>query len=78
MLNAIRNRNPVEAEEALRAFFDWGAIRVNGRDNNGEVRLTACDARPLRYAPLLLARLARLFNQRFSCSFLRLKQDFCF
>ncbi|VDD92764.1 unnamed protein product [Enterobius vermicularis] len=63
MLNAIRNRNPVEAEEALRAFFDWGAIRVNGRDNNGEVRLTACDARPLRYAPLLLARLARLFNQ---------------
>uniref|UniRef100_A0A0N5AJZ5 Anaphase-promoting complex subunit 5 n=1 Tax=Syphacia muris TaxID=451379 RepID=A0A0N5AJZ5_9BILA len=64
MLNALRNRNPVEAEEALRSFFDCGTIRVNERDSAGEIHFTACDARPLRYAPLLLARLARLFNQR--------------
>lgn len=66
LMNAIRSRNVAEAENALREFFDWTTIKVN--DGNaagiGGTSITAVDRRPLRYAPLLHARLARIFGQR--------------
>uniref|UniRef100_A0A1I8F162 Anaphase-promoting complex subunit 5 n=1 Tax=Wuchereria bancrofti TaxID=6293 RepID=A0A1I8F162_WUCBA len=63
MMNAIRSHNIFEAGEALQQFFDWTAIRIN-ETNNINRSITATDQRPLRYAPLLHARLARIFGYK--------------
>ncbi|VDN20990.1 unnamed protein product [Gongylonema pulchrum] len=61
MMNAIRCRDMNEASEALQQFFDWSAIRIND-SNNLSTSILTTDQRPLRYAPLLQARLARIFG----------------
>lgn len=71
MMNAVRCHNMFEAGEALQQFFDWTAIRVN-ETNNFSHSITATDQRPLRYAPLLHSRLARIFGSKFVSFF------FCF
>uniref|UniRef100_A0A915B7W3 Anaphase-promoting complex subunit 5 n=1 Tax=Parascaris univalens TaxID=6257 RepID=A0A915B7W3_PARUN len=63
MLNGVRCRNALAAEHALRAFFDWATMHINEYQSNSST-ITSIDMRPLRYAPLLHARLARLFDQR--------------
>uniref|UniRef100_A0A915PQ89 Anaphase-promoting complex subunit 5 n=1 Tax=Setaria digitata TaxID=48799 RepID=A0A915PQ89_9BILA len=63
MMNAIRSHNMFEAGEALQQFFDWTAIRINETSNINR-SITATDQRPLRYAPLLHARLARIFGYK--------------
>ncbi|EJD75489.1 hypothetical protein LOAG_17376 [Loa loa] len=63
MMNAIRSHNMFEAGEALQQFFDWTAIRINETSNINR-SITATDQRPLRYAPLLHARLARVFGYK--------------
>ncbi|VBB29586.1 unnamed protein product [Acanthocheilonema viteae] len=63
MMNAIRSHNIFEAGEALQQFFDWTAIRINETSNINR-SITATDQRPLRYAPLLHARLARVFGYK--------------
>ncbi|VDN27141.1 unnamed protein product [Gongylonema pulchrum] len=60
-MNAIRCRDMNEASEALQQFFDWSAIRIND-SNNLSTSILTTDQRPLRYAPLLQARLARIFG----------------
>ncbi|CAG9535382.1 unnamed protein product [Cercopithifilaria johnstoni] len=63
MMNAIRSHNMFEAGEALQQFFDWTAIRINETSSINR-SITATDQRPLRYAPLLHARLARIFGYK--------------
>ncbi|VDK73749.1 unnamed protein product [Litomosoides sigmodontis] len=63
MMNAIRSLNMFEAGEALQQFFDWTAIRINETSSMNR-SITATDQRPLRYAPLLHARLARIFGYK--------------
>uniref|UniRef100_A0A0R3RIH1 Anaphase-promoting complex subunit 5 n=1 Tax=Elaeophora elaphi TaxID=1147741 RepID=A0A0R3RIH1_9BILA len=63
MMNAIRSHNMFEAGEALQQFFDWTAIRINETSSINR-SITATDQRPLRYAPLLHARLARVFGYK--------------
>lgn len=63
MLNGVRCRNAFAAEHALREFFDWATMHINEYQSSSS-NITSIDMRPLRYAPLLHARLARLFDQR--------------
>ncbi|VDM97372.1 unnamed protein product, partial [Thelazia callipaeda] len=63
MMNAIRTHNMIGAGEALQQFFDWTAIRINETANINR-SITAANQRPLRYAPLLHARLARIFGYK--------------
>lgn len=63
MMNSIRSHNIFEAGEALQQFFDWTAIRINETSNLSH-SITVTDQRPLRYAPLLHARLARIFGYK--------------
>lgn len=63
MMNEIRCRNPTAAENALRTYFDSAAIRVNDLNLIGTA-LTITDSRPLRYSPVLHARLSRIFRNK--------------
>ncbi|KHN74218.1 Ras-related protein [Toxocara canis] len=63
MLDGVRRRNAFAAEQALREYFDWTTMHINVCQTNAS-NITAVDMRPLRYAPLLHARLARIFAQR--------------
>ncbi|VDM36885.1 unnamed protein product [Toxocara canis] len=63
MLDGVRRRNAFAAEQALREYFDWTTMHINDCQTNAS-NITAVDMRPLRYAPLLHARLARIFAQR--------------
>uniref|UniRef100_A0A914WJQ5 Anaphase-promoting complex subunit 5 n=1 Tax=Plectus sambesii TaxID=2011161 RepID=A0A914WJQ5_9BILA len=63
MVNAIRARNMTAAESSLRDYFDWSSFRMRLLAG-GNSSLSDTDGRSLRYAPLLNAKLARLFGLR--------------
>uniref|UniRef100_A0A1I7Z447 Anaphase-promoting complex subunit 5 n=1 Tax=Steinernema glaseri TaxID=37863 RepID=A0A1I7Z447_9BILA len=63
-LNEIRCKRVNEAEDCLRLFFDWNMIRLNESGYAPLGKIGRMDVMPLRYAPLLTARLCRIFGQK--------------
>ncbi|KAK0417747.1 hypothetical protein QR680_013185 [Steinernema hermaphroditum] len=63
-LDEIRRKRVSEAESCLRLFFDWNMIRLNESGFAPLGKIGRMDVMPLRYAPLLLARLCRVFGQK--------------
>jgi hypothetical protein len=68
LVNSIRARDAITAEEAIRDYFDWSSVRMRFTDTtiatNANISIFEADRRPLRYAPLLNAKLARAFGLR--------------
>ncbi|VDK55779.1 unnamed protein product [Anisakis simplex] len=63
MLDGIRHRNGFASEHSLREYFDLITMHINECQSNA-INITSVDIRPLRYAPILHARLARIFSDR--------------
>uniref|UniRef100_A0A1I7XD77 Anaphase-promoting complex subunit 5 n=1 Tax=Heterorhabditis bacteriophora TaxID=37862 RepID=A0A1I7XD77_HETBA len=66
MLSYIRTRNMTAAATSLRIYFDYSMFRMNDiiGMTHQRTRLGTTDQRPLRYAPLLQARLCRIFGDK--------------